>query len=121
MLHVRHLCQNITCEANISQLIDKLTAIYRSRIFITVFTTAHNYIFIYNVPVALSFLLHGVFGKGRKKLKEYCRKRPTVEIHGPSFAKYFYDAEFKEDEIGRTCSRNWDGVTHTPNSDPKYH
>jgi hypothetical protein len=62
-----------------------------------------------------------VFGQGRKEIKEHCRKRPAVVIHGPSLAKYFYDAEFKEDEIGRTCSRNLDVVKHTPNSDPKYH
>ena len=121
MLRVRHICQKITFEANISQLIDKFTAIYRSRIFITVFTTAYNYNFIYDIPVALSSLLHGVFGQGKKKIKEYWRKRPVVEIHGLSLAKYFYDAQFKEDEIGRTCRRNWDGVKHTPNYDPKYH
>jgi len=62
-----------------------------------------------------------VFGQGRKKIKDYCSKRPAVEIHVPSLAKYFYDAEFKEDEIGRTCSRNWNGVKDTPNSDPKHH
>jgi hypothetical protein len=44
-----------------------------------------------------------------------------LELHGLSLAKYFYDVQFKQDETGRTCNRNWNGVKYTPNSDPKYH
>jgi hypothetical protein len=86
-----------------------------------VFTAAYNYNLIYIVPAALSFLLYGVFGQGRIKMQEHWRNQTAVELYGLSLAKYFYDAQFKEDEIGRKCTRNWDGVKYTPNSDPKYH
>jgi hypothetical protein len=94
--------------------------------FITVFTTAYNYInkqtnnSICTFTVTSSTWQHGLFAQGRKKIRGKWRKRPAVELHGLSRAKYFKDVQFKQDEIGRTFSRSVAGVKYTPTSGPKY-